>query len=152
VDLGSVLNLLDIRSWATIASIWVLSAIVAGIVAGEKNRRFWVWFLFGLLTGPYALYRSIRSREVVPPELAVPCANCRRPVRKTARTCPYCGHILIREPDRVMQAGRQAAAAVFILRKAAQKSTAAVKAEQARREERKRAGSIPPPSTNSSPG
>jgi hypothetical protein len=150
VDLRSVANVLDIRSWAALASIWVLCAIMAGIAAGEKNRRFWVWFTFGLLTGPYALYRAIRATEVVPPELAVPCANCQKRVRKTARVCPHCGHILIREPDRVMKAGRQAAAAVFILRKAAAKSTAAVKAEQARREERKRAGSVQPP--NSSAG
>ncbi len=149
MDIRSLANVLDIRSWAILGSIWVLCAIMAGISAGEKNRRFWVWFLFGLLTGPFALYRAIRATEVVPPELAVPCANCQKTVRKTARVCPHCGHILIREPDRVMKAGRQAAAAVFILRKAAQKSTAAVKAEQARREERKRAGSAPPPSNPS---
>ena len=145
MDLGSVVNVLDIRSWATLASIWGLCAIMAGIAAGEKNRRFWVWFAFGLLTGPFALYRAIRSLEVVPPELAVPCENCRKTVRKTARECPFCGHVLIREPDRVMKASRQAAAAVFILRKAAAKSTAAVKAEQARREQRKQAGLAPPP-------
>jgi hypothetical protein len=135
----------DTRSWVTLGSIWVLCAILAGIAAGEKNRRFWVWFLFGLLTGPFALYRVIRAPEIVPPELAQPCPNCHKAIRKTAHACPYCGHIILREPDRVMKAGRQAAAALFLLRRAAAKSTAAVKAEQAKREERKRSGSTPPP-------
>jgi hypothetical protein len=129
----------DIRAVATAGSIWVLCAIMAGIIAGEKNRRFWVWFFIGLLTGPYGLYRSLRADEVVPPELGQPCPNCKKFIRKTARTCPRCGQILIREPDRVMAAGRQAAAAVFLLRRAAQKSTAAVKAQQAKRDARRQA-------------
>lgn len=140
---------MDTRSWATLGSVWVLCAIMAGITAGEKNRRFWVWFLIGLLTGPFGLYRVMRSAEVVPPELAQPCPNCQKTIRKTARTCPFCGHIIAREPDRVMKAGQQAAAALFILRRAAEKSTAAVKAEQARRDQRKRSGSAPPPTTPS---
>jgi hypothetical protein len=129
----------DIRAVATFGSIWVLCAIMAGIIAGEKNRRFWVWFFIGLLTGPYGLYRSLRVEEVVPPELGQPCPSCKKFIRKTARTCPRCGHVLIREPDRVMSAGRQAAAAVFLLRRAAQKSTAAVKAQQAKRDARRQA-------------
>ena len=136
---------MDTRSWVTLGSIWVLCAIMAGVAAGEKNRRFWVWFVFGLLTGPFALYRAIRAKEVVPPELAQPCPNCHKAIRKTAHDCPHCGHVLLREPDRVMKAGRQAAAALFLLRRAAAKSTAAVKADQAKREERKRSGSTPPP-------
>ena len=48
-------------------------------------------------------------------------------------TCPYCHREIVKEPDRAMRAGRQAAAAVFLLRKAARKSTAVVKAEQAKR-------------------
>jgi hypothetical protein len=132
-----VFNVVDIRSVATIVSLWVLCAIMSGIVAGEKNRRFWVWFAFGLLTGPFALYRSFKADEVVPPELGQPCPKCKKFIRKTARTCPSCGYTLIREPDRVMTAGRQAAAAVFLLRRAAQKSTAAVKAQQAKRDARR---------------
>jgi hypothetical protein len=128
---------LDVRALATVGSIWVLCAIMSGIIAGEKNRRFWVWFAFGLLTGPYGLYRSLKAEEVVPPELGQPCPNCKKFIRKTARACPRCGHTLIREPDRVMAAGRQAAAAVFLLRRAAQKSTAAVKAQQAKRDARR---------------
>jgi len=135
----------DTRTWITIGSLWVLCAILSGIAAGEKNRRFWVWFLFGLLTGPIAVYLVLRSREVVPPELAQPCPKCKKAIRKTAHACPYCGHVILREPDRVMKAGRQAAAAFFLLRRAAAKSTAAVKADQARREERKRSGSTQPP-------
>ncbi len=134
---------MDTRGLATLGSLWVLCAIMAGISAGEKNRRFWVWFLFGLLTGPYALYRSIRAPEVVPPDQARACENCHKTVRKTLRTCPYCGHILIREPDRAMQAGRQAAAAFVLLRRAAQKSTTAVKVEQAKRAARRAEASSP---------
>ena len=130
---------IDIRAVATFGSVWVLCAIMSGIIAGEKNRRFWVWFLIGLLTGPYGLYRSLRSEEVVPPELGQPCPNCKKFIRKTARTCPSCGYTLIREPDRVMAAGRQAAAAVFLIRRAAQKTTATVKAQQAKREARRQA-------------
>lgn len=125
---------MDMHAWTTIAAIWLLCAVVAGIAAGEKGRRFWVWFPFGLLVGPIALYLVLRSYEVVPPHLAQICPNCQKSIRKTARECPRCGHILIREPDPVMKAGRQAAAAVFLLRRAAQKSTAVVKAERAKRQ------------------
>ncbi len=110
---------------------------MAGVLAGEKRRRFWVWFLFGVLTGPLALYLAMKSYEVVPPGEAQICPKCQKAIRKNLRTCPRCGAQLIHEPDRVMQAGRQAAAAVFLLRKAAQRSTAAVKAEQARRQQKK---------------
>lgn len=124
---------MDTNTLATIGSIWVLCAIVAGITAGEKGRRFWVWFPFGLLVGPVALYLALKSYEVVPPELAQICPSCQKSIRKTARTCPRCGYVLIHEPDPAMKAGRQAAAAVFLLRRAAQKSSAIVKAEQAKR-------------------
>jgi len=128
---------MDTQILATFGSVWVLCAILAGIMAGEKNRRFWVWFAFGLLTGPFALYRAVRVHEVVPPELAMICPNCKKTIRKTLKQCPRCGHIILREPDRVMQAGRQAAAAFVLLRRAAQKSTAVVKAERAKREARR---------------
>ena len=134
---------MDTQLLATFGSVWGLCAIMAGIAASDKGRRFWVWFAFGLLTGPYAVYRAVRAKEIVPPELAQTCPNCQKTMRKTAKECPHCGHLVLREPDTVMQAGRQAAAAFFILRKAAQKSTAVVKAEQAKREERKRARSAP---------
>lgn len=124
---------MDAHSWATIGSIWLLCAVMAGIVAGEKRRRFWVWFPFGLLIGPVALYLALKADEVVPPELARTCPNCQKTIRKTLRSCPRCGQILIHEPDPVMKAGRQAAAAVFLLRRAAQKSTAVVKAEREKR-------------------
>lgn len=130
---------MDTRTIATLGSIWVLCAIMAGISANEKNRRFWVWFLVGLLTGPYGLYRAIRAEEVIPPDLAQPCPNCKKTIRKSARACPKCGHILLREPDTVMKAGRQAAAAFFLMRRAAQKSTSAVKAQQAKIDARKQA-------------
>src|SRR5262245_3682975 len=103
---------------------------MTGIVAGERGRRFWLWFLFGLLTGPIGLYVALKSHEIVPPELAQTCPHCGKSIRKTLRTCPYCRRDLGKEPDRAMKAGRQAAAAVFLLRKAARKSTAIVKAEQ----------------------
>jgi hypothetical protein len=125
---------MDTHAWATLGSIWGLSAIMAGIVAGEKGRRFWVWFPFGLLVGPVALYLVLKSHEVVPPELAQICPNCQKAIRKTLRECPRCGHIIVREPDPAMKAGRQAAAAVFLLRRAAQRSTSVVKAEMAKRQ------------------
>lgn len=124
---------MDTRSWAEIGSVWFLCAVMAGIVATEKRRRFWVWFLFGAVTGPIALYLAVRAYEAVPPEEAMICPSCKKPIRKTARHCPRCKYVLVAEPDRVMKAGRQAAAAVFLLRRAAKKSTAAVKAEQAKR-------------------
>ena len=127
---------MDTHTLATIGSLWVLCAILAGIIAGEKNRRFWVWLLFGLLTGPIALYRAVRTHEVVPPDQAQICPTCKKSIRKNLHTCPRCGAKLVREPDRVMNASRQAAAALFLLRKAAQKSTAAVKAEQTKRQQR----------------
>ncbi|MGH2458325.1 MAG: zinc-ribbon domain-containing protein [Chloroflexota bacterium] len=135
--LGEGEDEMDIHTWTTIGAIWLLCAVVSGIAAGEKGRRFWVWFPFGLLVGPVALYLVLRSYEVVPAHLAQTCPNCQKSIRKTARECPRCGHILIREPDPVMKAGRQAAAAVFLLRQAARKSTAVVKAERSKRQRAK---------------
>jgi len=125
---------MDTRAWLTLGSIWFLCALMAGIAAGEKGRRFWVWFPFGVLTGPVALYFILKAHEVVPPENAQICPNCQKSIRKTLRQCPRCGHIIVHEPDRVEKAGRQAAAAVFLLRRAARKSTAVVKAETAKRQ------------------
>jgi len=125
---------MDTHALATIGSVWLLCALMAGIAAGEKGRRFWVWFPFGLLIGPVALYLVLKAYEVVPPERARICPNCNKAIRKTLRNCPRCGHIIVREPDPVMKAGRQAAAAVFLLRRAARKSTAVVKAERAKRQ------------------
>jgi hypothetical protein len=123
----------DTHTLVTIGGVWALCAVMAGISAGEKGRRFWVWFFFGVLTGPFALYRVIRAPEVIPPELAQTCPNCQKAIRKTLRICPRCGHSLRRDPDPVMQASRQAAAAYVLLRRAARKSSAVVKAEQAKR-------------------
>lgn len=125
---------MDSHGLATLGSVWFLCAVVAGIVAGEKGRRFWVWFPFGILTGPVALYLVLRSHEVVPLDRAQICPSCKKPIRKTLRRCPRCGHVIDPEPDRSMKAGRQAAAAVFLLRRAAKKSTDAVKAERAKRQ------------------
>ena len=130
---------MDTQAIVTVGSIWALCAVMAGISASEKNRRFWVWFFFGVVTGPYGLYRAVRSDEVIPPDLAQSCPNCKKTIRKTARSCPKCGHILLRKPDTVMKAGRQAAAAFVLMRRAAQKSTAMVKGERAKREARKQA-------------
>lgn len=125
--------MLDAVTLATWGGVWLLCAVMAGIVATEKRRRYWPWFLFGVLTGPVALYVVIRKYEAVPPDEAMICPNCHKTIRKTAKTCPRCKVTLIAEPDGVMKAGRQAAAAVFLLRRAAKKSTQVVKAEQAKR-------------------
>ncbi|HLG51135.1 MAG TPA: hypothetical protein VKY56_05795 [Chloroflexota bacterium] len=129
---------MDTHTLTTLGAIWVLCAVVAGIVASDKGRRFWVWFPLGILIGPVALYLALRTYEVVPPELAIICPGCHRAVRKTLRTCPRCGQVLVREPDPVMKAGRQAAAAYILLRRAAQRSTAVIRAEREKRQAKQR--------------
>lgn len=128
---------MDTRTLATYGSVWFLCAVMAGIVATEKRRRFWLWFFFGVLTGPVALYLAVRSYEVVPADEAMTCPNCRKTIRKTAKSCPRCKATLVKEPDRVMMAGRQAASALFLLRRAARKSTQVVQAERTKRAAKK---------------
>src|SRR5262245_54622158 len=114
---------MDAKQIATIGSLWGLCAVLSGIVANEKNRRFWVWFLFGVLTGPIALYLVLRSYKVVPPAEGKECPKCKLIVEKKARTCPRCkSELVVLTPDRTQDVARKAASAFFIVKRAAKRT------------------------------
>ena len=104
----------------TIVLAWITMAIVTGLWASEiKKRRFWVWVLLSLLTGPVAWYLLfLRKGVAVPKELAVPCPRCGRETRSDLRLCVHCRKpIAAADKDRAGELGRQAATMVFTARR-----------------------------------
>lgn len=96
--------------------LWIVIAIVVGLWASElKKRRFWVWVLLSLLTGPVAWYVLFRRLGVaVPPSVATPCPTCGRTTRKDMRRCVHCKSPLEREKkNQAANVGRQAATVLF---------------------------------------
>jgi MFS family permease len=54
-DVGGPLNVL-LTVWVSVTlSVWVLVAIAAGWLADQKGRSPAIWFLIGLLSGPFAV-------------------------------------------------------------------------------------------------
>jgi hypothetical protein len=103
----------------TLTVIWLFLAILTGLVAGEKNRRFWPWVLLGLLLGPFALFWVFTTHRVIPREEARPCPHCDGTISITASKCHHCGKVVAAEKlDTAAKLGREAAGAVFIFRHA----------------------------------
>ena len=42
--------------------IWIIMAVVVGIVASSKNRSFFLWFLYGFAIWPIALTHILVSK------------------------------------------------------------------------------------------
>ncbi|HEV8635988.1 MAG TPA: hypothetical protein VG370_17320 [Chloroflexota bacterium] len=96
--------------------IWVVVAIFVGLWASEiKKRRFWLWVLLSLLTGPVAWYLLfVRLGVAVPASVAVACPTCGRLTRKDMPRCIHCKSLLEKEKkDRAADVGRQAATVLF---------------------------------------
>jgi len=55
LDLAGPLNALLTVSLAVALTAWVLVAVAAGSLADEKGRSPTIWFLVGLLSGPFAV-------------------------------------------------------------------------------------------------
>jgi hypothetical protein len=121
VDFGGEMQREALQRLTTYAGmVWLVAAIAAGLYAQEiKNRRFWIWLAFSLVSGPIAWYFLLARVSVyIPPERRVNCFKCQRIIRNDARRCPHCREWLVTErPDRAADLGRQAASAIFTARR-----------------------------------
>jgi hypothetical protein len=104
----------------SVGLIWIVIAIFIGLWASEvKKRRFWLWVLLSLSTGPVAWYLLfVRLGVAVPASVAVACPTCGRPTRKDMPRCLHCKNLLEKEKkDRAADVGRQAATVLFTARR-----------------------------------
>lgn len=90
----------------TLAVGWLLSGIIAGMIASSKHRSGCGFLILGLIFGPLAiLAAAVMSRD----ESAVTraaidrgdmdlCPACRMPVHRLASKCPSCRSELVPNP------------------------------------------------------
>jgi MFS family permease len=89
VDLAGVLRTL-LTLWLTLAlTAWVLVAVAAGWLADEKGRSPTIWFLVGLISGPFAVLLVGFAPRGASGQYQR-CRECREPIRREAAVCPFC--------------------------------------------------------------
>lgn len=82
---------------------WIGMAIACAVVASNKGRSGFGWFLLGMLFSFIALIIVLvlpsKSSETTPsPDTHVRCPDCKELVLKEARVCKHCGCKLIPQP------------------------------------------------------
>lgn len=88
-DVGGPLNVL-LTLWVGVTlSVWVLVAVAAGWLAEEKGRSPVIWFLIGLLSGPFAVLLAGFAPRGASGDYRR-CKDCREPIRREAVVCPFC--------------------------------------------------------------
>ncbi len=88
-DIGGPLNVLW-TVWVSVTlSVWVLVAVAAGWLADEKGRSVILWFLIGLLSGPFAVVLVGFAPRGASGQYQR-CRYCREPIRREAVVCPFC--------------------------------------------------------------
>jgi hypothetical protein len=89
VDVGGAVRTL-LTLWLIIAStIWVLVAVAAGWLADQKGRSPAIWFLIGLVSGPFAVLLAGFAPRGASGDYRR-CRECREPIRREAAVCPFC--------------------------------------------------------------
>jgi hypothetical protein len=89
VDVGGALRTL-LTLWLTLAvTAWLVVAVAAGWLAEEKGRSAIIWFLVGLVTGPFAVLLVGLAPRGASGDYRR-CRECREPIRRDAAVCPFC--------------------------------------------------------------
>lgn len=77
--------------------IWIVIAVVVGLIAHSRGRSFIGWAIYGLLIWPVAIVhllcigRTERGLErKARAEGRTRCPYCSEHIRREARVCPYC--------------------------------------------------------------
>lgn len=92
---------------------WLVMAIVVAVVAANRGRSGFGWFLYGLLIWPVALIHALVAAPAGPaePQQAaaggrVNCPHCAELIMPEAKVCPFCRRDLPEEakkdPDFVL--------------------------------------------------
>ena len=89
VDLAGALSTL-LTWWLTLAvTAWLLVAMGAGWLADQRGRSPYIWFLVGLLGGPFAVLLVGLAPQGASRAYGR-CRECHEPVRREAEKCPFC--------------------------------------------------------------
>jgi hypothetical protein len=84
-----------------IALVWLFFSIASAVVASNKGRSGFGWFILGLLFSFFAfivvaVLPSLKKDPMAPtPETHVRCPECREFVFMDATKCRYCGTALV---------------------------------------------------------
>ncbi len=82
---------------------WFICAIVTAIIASNKGRSGFLWFLIGAMLGIFGLILvaalprinepkpTVAGFEAATPSTHVKCPDCAELVKKEARVCRHCG-------------------------------------------------------------
>ena len=89
LDVAGPLNTL-LTVWFTVAvTAWLIVAVAAGWLAEEKGRSAIIWFLVGLVSGPFAVVLVGFAPRGASGQFQR-CRECREPIRREAVVCPFC--------------------------------------------------------------
>jgi hypothetical protein len=72
-------------------------AVAAGWLAEEKGRSAAIWFLVGLVSGPFAVLLVGFAPRGASGDYRR-CRDCREPIRREAVVCPFCRATMPTEP------------------------------------------------------
>jgi len=63
--------------------LWLLFGLTAGLIASNKGANFVLWFVLGLLFGPFGVLFSLFAG-------GKRCPHCLSKIHKDATRCPQC--------------------------------------------------------------
>jgi hypothetical protein len=78
--------------------LWIGCGVVAAAIAAEKHRDGCLFFILGVIIGPFAVLGAAMmstdakraQQSAVRRGALVPCPHCRTPVDPRATVCPAC--------------------------------------------------------------
>lgn len=84
------------------ALAWLMFGVLAAVVASNKERSGWGWFLLGMLLGPFGFALSLvvskdesaAERNALSSGAVKKCPFCAELIKSEALVCRYCGRDL----------------------------------------------------------
>jgi len=141
---GQIQEMVVNRAAGYFVMVWLVAAICTGLAASEtKKRRFWIWFVLSIVSGPIAWYLLFKWPKPIPAALAVECPHCHKQTRSAEKRCMHCRRLVVpQDKDRATQIGETAATVVFTARRLFGSARKAAEEQQRRR---RPPGARPPP-------